>query len=83
MTETFSMFLLTPPPPPWGVGTLRGLGGGTLGEDLRLLTCPLGLQGERVVPGLPKFKFFSRRHYNLKFFPILSKIFGFFNPKNI
>ena len=41
-----------------GVGTLRGLGGGTLGEDLRLLTCPLGLQGERMVPGLRMIKFF-------------------------
>ncbi len=44
----------------WALGRLRGLGGGTLGQDLRLLTYPLGLQGERVVPGLPKFKFFLR-----------------------
>jgi hypothetical protein len=34
-----------------GVGTLRGLGGGTLGQVLRLLTCPLGLWRERSGPG--------------------------------
>jgi hypothetical protein len=34
-----------------GVGTLRGLGGGTLGQVLRSSTCPLGFQGERMVPG--------------------------------
>ncbi len=44
--------------PARGVGTLRGLGGGTLGQDLRLPTCPLGLQGGHMVPGLTKFNFF-------------------------
>ncbi len=41
-----------------GVGTFRGPGGGTLGQDLRLPMCPLGLQGGRMVHGLPKFNFF-------------------------
>jgi len=39
-----------------GVGTLPGQGGGTLGQDFRPSTCPLGLQGERLGPGFSMFQ---------------------------
>jgi hypothetical protein len=38
------------------VGTLRGLGGGTLGQDFWPSSCPLGLQGERLGPGFSMFQ---------------------------